>query len=207
MDTETLLRDHAALWQQATRHPFLDGMRDGTLPADALDRWLAQDEYFVDALLRFQAMVLARAPRPDQLVLAQGLLALAEELRWFEGIAHERGLPADAPLLPACREYIDFLGAFADDRGATYSSLITAIWTIERAYLDAWLSARPGAPAYRGFVEHWTVEAFAAYVADLAAAANRALAGAAPLVVADATNTFRLLAEYERDFWQMAFAG
>jgi len=110
VNTQDLLDGHEALWQQATRHPFLDGVHDGSLPAAALDRWLAQDERFVDALLRFQAAVLIRAPRADQLLLAQGLVALAEELRWFEGIARERGLALDAPLNAACREYIAVTG-------------------------------------------------------------------------------------------------
>ncbi len=207
MNTQHLLGEHEALWQQATRHPFLDGVRDGSLPAAALDRWLAQDERFVDALLRFQAAVLIRAPRADQVLLAQGLVALAEELRWFEGIARERGLRLDAPLHAACREYIAYLDALSADPGTPYVALITALWTIERAYLDAWLGARPGAPAFRAFVEHWTVDGFVAYVAGLAEAADRALTVAPSAQRDEAAIVFRLVAEYERGFWQMAFDG
>ncbi|HLZ68721.1 MAG TPA: TenA family transcriptional regulator [Dehalococcoidia bacterium] len=206
LSTQALLNQQAPLWQQATRHPFLDGVRDGSLPAAALDRWLVQDERFVDALLRFQAALLPRAPRPDQLVIAQGLLALAEELHWFEGIARERGLQLGAPLLPACREYIAYLDELTAEPGASYPTLITALWTAERAYFDAWQGARPGAPAFRAFVEHWTVAAFAEYVAGLAQAADRALA-AAPEEQRGGAAAFRRVAALEQGFWQMAFAG
>ncbi len=79
-------------WTAATRAPFLDGVRDGSLPANVLDAWLAQDALFVADLLRFQARLLARAPRPAQAVLAGGLVALVEELTWFEELAARRGL-------------------------------------------------------------------------------------------------------------------
>ena len=80
-----MLEDH--LWTAATRHPFLDGVRDGSLPVHALDTWLAQDALFVADLLVFQARLLARAPRSDQAVLAGGTVALVEELDWFERLA------------------------------------------------------------------------------------------------------------------------
>lgn len=208
MRTQQLIDDHTGEWRAAIQHPFLDGVRDGSLPATALDRWLAQDAQYVEALLRFQCAVLARAPRADQLVLAQGLLALAEELRWFDELAEERGLTLNAPLLPACRAYTDALQQLTDPAAAVpYVALITALWTIERAYLDAWRGARPGAPAYRALVEHWTVEPFAAYVQGLAAAADRALASASPAAAKAAGDAFRRVCALERSFWQMAFAG
>ena len=52
---------------------------------------------------------------------------------------------------------------------------LTALWVLERVYLEAWTGAVPGAPAFREFVEHWTEPAFAGYVESLAAAADAAL--------------------------------
>jgi len=208
METNELLARHASAWHEATHHPFLHGIRTGSLAAGALDTWLVQDHAFVDASLRFQARVLARAPRADQLLLAGGLTALAEELIWFEGVATARYLPLDAALQPACRAYteaFDRLVTRADP--APYAALITTVWAVERAYLDAWLGARPGAPAFREFVERWTVEPFQVYVAALAAAADRALAEAASAARRDAEAAFLAVARHERAFWQMAFTG
>jgi thiaminase len=74
-----------SLWTAATRHPFSGAVRDAKIADAAFDRWLAQDALFVADLLTFQARLLARAPRPAQRILAQGCLALAQELDWFEG--------------------------------------------------------------------------------------------------------------------------
>ena len=89
------------LWTAATRHPFLDAVREGTITDSAFDRWLGQDALFVGDLLTFQARLLARAPRPAQAVLAGGCVALVAELDWFEVQAARRGIDLGQPALPA----------------------------------------------------------------------------------------------------------
>jgi thiaminase/transcriptional activator TenA len=201
--TEELLRRHAAEWRAATRHPFLDGVRDGTLPADAFRSWLAQDRLFVEDLLRFQARLLARAPRHAQAVLAGGLVALEAELGWFEAQAGERGLRPDVERQPATEGYRRLL---AELDGRPFAAGLVALWALERAYLDAWGWASPGHPSYRPFVEHWTVPAFGAYVAGLAAAADRALAES-PEGAGPAEAAFGETVRAERAFWEMAWNG
>ncbi|MGY2127763.1 thiaminase II/PqqC family protein [Blastococcus sp. SYSU DS0617] len=169
MPTSDLLRDHPTAWERATRHPFLLGVRDGTLPAGAFDTWLVQDHHYVADLLRFQARLLARAPRPAQAVLAGGAVALVEELAWFEELAGRRGLDLDAPRLPATAAYAALLERLD---AAAVPAAVTALWAVERVYLDAWTVAAPGAPEYAAYVAHWTAPGFAGYVDGLAAAAD-----------------------------------
>ena len=152
------------LWTAATRSPFLDGMSDGTLPTAALDVWLAQDALFVADLLTFQARLLARAPRKDQPLLAGGIVALVEELAWFDRLAARRSLRSAPTPLPVTLAYRHLLTRL--DR-APYADALAALWVIERVYLDAWTSARSAAPTYRELVGHWTAPAFATYVAGL----------------------------------------
>jgi thiaminase len=193
-----LLVRHADAWRRATRHPFLDAVRDGTLPPAAFDTWLVQDAHFVADLLRFQARLLARAPRPAQAVLAGGCVALVEELDWFARVAADRDLDLAAPQLPATIAYGDLLYRLD---AADVGTALAALWTIERAYLDAWSAARPGAGQYREFVEHWTVPGFASYVAGLETAADQVRIGqAAP---ADEAVVLEVVAA-ETAFWTMA---
>nr|WP_204264275.1 TenA family transcriptional regulator [Geodermatophilus normandii] len=166
-----MLARHADAWRRATRHPFLDAVRDGTLPPAAFDTWLVQDAHFLADLLRFQARLLARAPRPAQGVLAGGCVALVGELDWFTRVAAARGLDLDAPQLPATIAYGDLLYRLD---AADVGTALAALWTIERTYLDAWSAALPGAGQYRAFVEHWTAPGFASYVAALETAADHA---------------------------------
>jgi thiaminase/transcriptional activator TenA len=188
-----LLQRHAAAWRGATAHPFLAAVRDGQLPPSSFDTWLVQDALFVADLLRFQARLLARAPRPAQAVLAAGAVALVEELAWFEERAAVRGLDLTAPALPETAAYAALLDRLD---GADVPTALTALWTIERTYLDAWSQAAPGADGYREFVEHWTVPGFAGYVAGLEVAADE-LGG-----VDD--DVFLELVAAETAFWTMA---
>ena len=196
MPVAELLQRHPDAWRGATAHPFLTGVRDGSVPVAAFDTWLVQDARFVADLLRFQARLLARAPRPAQAVLAAGAVALVDELAWFEEQAAVRGLDLGAPTLAATAAYATLLERLAD---AEVPTALMALWTIERTYLDAWSAARPGAPAYREFVEHWTVPGFAGYVAGLEAAAD-AVEGAPDEAV------FLQLVAAETAFWDMAVA-
>jgi thiaminase/transcriptional activator TenA len=193
-----LLAAHADAWGRATRSPFLDAVRDGTLPPAAFDTWLVQDAHFLADLLRFQARLLARAPRPAQAVLAGGCVALVAELDWFGRVAAERGLDLAAPQLPATIAYGDLLYRLD---AADVATALTALWAVERAYLDAWSGARPGAGEYGPFVAHWTAPGFAGYVAALEEAADRAGADAAD-PADDAV--FLEVAAAEAAFWEMA---
>lgn len=201
MPVADLLESLSAGWRAATDHPFLTGVRDGTVPPEAFDTWLVQDAHFVADLLWFQARLLARAPGPARAVLAGGAVALVEELAWFDEQAIARGLALGAARAPATEKYAVLLHRLdAADPGVA----LTALWTIEKVYLDAWSAAAPGAPQYREFVEHWTAPEFGGYVAELARAADAALrsapAGAAASVVAE------VLAA-ESAFWDMAVQG
>jgi thiaminase len=191
-----LLQRHGDAWRAATGHAFLAGVRDGSVPVAAFDTWLVQDALFVADLLRFQARLLARAPRPAQAVLATGAGSLVAELDWFEQQAAARGLDLAAAPLPATRAYAALLERLD---GAEVGTALMALWTIERTYLDAWSGALPGAPAYRDFVAHWTVPGFAGYVADLEAAADL-LAGSG------ADDVFLEVVAAETAFWEMAVA-
>jgi formylaminopyrimidine deformylase / aminopyrimidine aminohydrolase len=196
-----LLQRHAGAWRAATGHPFLAGVRDGSVPVAAFDTWLVQDARFVADLLRFQARLLARAPRPAQAVLATGLGSLVAELDWFDGQAGARGLDLTAPALPATRAYAALLDRL--DR-ADVGTALMALWVVERTYLDAWSQARPGAPAYREFVEHWTTPGFAGYVAGLESAADAAAAGSPADARPAREQVFLEVVAAETAFWDMA---
>ena len=184
---DDLLGRHADAWAAATRHPFLAGVRDGTVPPADFARWLAQDHHFVADLLTFQARLLARAPRHAQAVLAGGAVALVDELAWFE----EKGADLTAAPGPATLAYRELLARLD---AAPVGDALVGLWAVERVYLDAWTFAAPGAAVYRDYVEHWTTPDFATYVAELARAASQAEASDADAVVA-------AVAAAETAFW------
>jgi thiaminase/transcriptional activator TenA len=181
------------LWSSATRHPFLDAVRDGTIADEAFDRWLAQDAVFVADLLVFQARLLARAPRQAQAVLAGGCVALVAELDWFEEMAAKREIDLGAQALPATLAYRALLGRLD---AAPFDAAVTALWVLERVYLLGWASAASEVSPFGEFVEHWTTPAFAEYVDGLGELAS--LDGRDELVADVLT--------HEVAFWDMALA-
>jgi thiaminase/transcriptional activator TenA len=200
---DQLVSRHAGAWSAATRHPFLDGVRDGSLPDTAFRAWLCQDHLFVADLLAFQARLLAVAPRVDQRLLAGGLVALEAELSWFEAEAAANGWPLVGPRHPTTEAYRSHLELLLTGR---YAAALTALWALERAYLEGWSGARPGAASYAKYVAHWTNAEFAAYVARLEAAAGAAL-DSGGVEAAECERAFLLTAGLERDFWAMAWKG
>src|SRR5919198_378371 len=177
-------------WRSAISHPFLDAIRGGTLPMSAFRAWLAQDYVFVCDELRFQAGVLRIAPRPAWAVLSAGLAALEAELTWFETQAEWFAISVQLEADAVTRRYRDFM---EESLSFGWARSITTLWTLERAYLEAWRGAAPGGGDYREFVEHWTAPAFADYVKALEQALGEA----------GDESAFRRTTELERDFWEM----
>lgn len=195
--TSQLIADHPTAWQTATTAPFLDGAADGTLPAEAFDRWLEQDHRFVETLVRAWGQLLGAAPRGDFDLLVGGMRAFVDELAWFEEIATVRGLDLHGPELPATAAYDLALLTLA---ARPYPEAITAMWAVEAAYLTAWQSALPGADAYTEYITHWANDAFAAFVTDLGRIVDRELPdGPTPA----ATEAFIEVTRHEAAFWAM----
>jgi formylaminopyrimidine deformylase / aminopyrimidine aminohydrolase len=182
------------LWAAATRHRFLDAVRDGTIPDRDFNRWLVQDALFVSDLLAFQARLLARAERPAQATLAAGCAALVSELDWFDEQATARAIDMNQPPLPATLAYRELLGQLD---AAPCETALTALWVIERVYLLAWTTAASDSSPYREFVEHWTDPGFASYVEALG---ELATPGGDDAVIADVLT-------HEIAFWDMALTG
>ena len=83
MTADALVSRHEAAWRAATVHPFLAGVRDGSVPEDCFDRWLAQDYLYAQALMRAQSRIAAAAPFADVGLLAGGVVSR----RWRRGAA------------------------------------------------------------------------------------------------------------------------
>lgn len=185
------------LWDLATRAEFLDAVGDGSVPAEAFNRWLAQDYLFVRGFAVFAALVIARTPRPGQSTLIAGLSALDGELDWFESHARTRSLRLDAEVNPVCRRYVDFL--IAAGYSQPYEVLLAIYYGVEVAYTVAWSRRKPKGP-YAEFIERWTNEDFQAHVRVLEKLADEhPHQQQQPL--------FNEVMRHEHDFWRMTWEG
>lgn len=197
-----LLKRHAAAWSAATRHPFLDSVRDGTLAPQSFATWLVQDYLFVTDEFSVQAHLLPSAPRFAQNLLIRNVAALEAELTWFEANAKTLKLSLNTPPHPVTAAYGAFMKTFAQ---RPFAVAMVATWAIERAYLEAWQNALPGQPIYREYIERWTNPGFASFVDELEQATTQALKSGEADQEAEAA--FLEVAELEHNFWEMAWSG
>jgi thiaminase/transcriptional activator TenA len=198
MTGQDLIHKYVDLWKSATLHPFIEGIRSGSMPEETFNSWLAQVYHFVREAIQAQARILAQAPREDLELLADGLRSVVAELSWLENRAQERGISLDIPLCPIVRAQNDFLQSITYK---AYPHQITVLWALERSYLEAWKTTLPGNPTYQEFIEHWTT--FDDYVEALEAATNRELAKTEESV----SELFYWATWYMTKFWQMGYEG
>ena len=200
-DTETFnstfIQEAGDLWQRAIHSPFLDGVRKGTLPREAFNRWLIQDYHFVSAFLRFVAALLFRSERAAQPLLVQGTSALNDELTWFEGHAKTRGLELKSPVQPVCRRYNDFMLRAVHEE--SLPGLYATLYGIEVSYCAVWSAVEPQGP-YREFIERWSNPSFREYVAELKRLCERR-------TDASSQALFNEVLLHEEAFWTMSMSG
>ena len=185
------------LWREATEAEFLSAIRDGNLPREAFQRWLVQDYSFANGLVAFQAIAVAKTPRPVQQVLIGGLSALDAELDWFEQNAQRQSLDLNAALHPTCRRYVDYLIASAYTQ--PFEVLLAILYGVEASYLCAWSALEASGP-YAEFINRWLNAQFVAYVRGLLDVCNRHTHELQQ-------EQFNEVLRHERDFWRMTWEG
>lgn len=100
-----LMREAAGpVWTEYTRHGFVEGLRDGSLPREAFLHYLRQDYIFLIHFSRAWALAVVKAGSLDEMRACAGSVhaLLEEEMGLHVGICAEAGIP-EAELL-ATRE-------------------------------------------------------------------------------------------------------
>jgi thiaminase/transcriptional activator TenA len=161
-------------------HPFVTGLRDGTLDIDAFAQYVAQDVHYLRDYARALAIVGAKAPTlADTAMFARHAAEVHDvELALHDSLLPQIGLDSasvsSAPVTPTTRAYTSYLlataygGSFAEGLGA-----------ILPCY---WIYARVGAALAEGgstdrryqlWIDSYGGEEFAATVAEVIALTDR----------------------------------
>ncbi|MDV3350585.1 TenA family transcriptional regulator [Leptolyngbyaceae cyanobacterium CCMR0082] len=201
---QQLLTQYPNQWQAATVHPFLTQCQQGSIQAAQFNTWLVQDYHFVIEFTRFAANLIQAAPTAHLDILLGGIIALKDELTWFQAKATERQLNLNQALQPTCKTYCQFMAGLTQQ---PYPVKATAFWAIELAYNQGWQGHSPMPAPYAEFADRWGNAAFTTYVELLAQQADSALQDTDETTQAQAETAFLTIARLEKDFWQMAYEG
>lgn len=198
-----LISTHPDDWQAATVHSFLQQCQQGTIAAEQFNTWLVQDYLFVQEFTRMAARLIAIAPADHLDTLLGGMVAIKDELLWFQAKAAERSLDLSTLPQPTCRSYCQFMRSLSTQ---SYAVQATAFWAIELAYNQGWQVHSPMPTPYTEFADRWGNPGFTDYVKVLEQQADSALASATEAEQQESAKIFLDIAQLEKDFWQMAFA-
>ncbi len=94
----TLMRDAAqGPWRDYTRHAFVEGMKDGSLPREAFLHYLRQDYVFLIHFSRAWALAVVKSETHSEMLTAVGTVnaLVAEEMQLHIGICEAAGISQD----------------------------------------------------------------------------------------------------------------
>jgi thiaminase (transcriptional activator TenA) len=195
-------------------HPFLSGLADGTLPAAAFTRYLAQDAHYLRDYARALALLGARAERlEDTAMLARHAVGAAEvELALHRDLLGAVGVDgaalAGVPASPTTYAYTRHLlttvqqGSFAEGVAA----VLPCYWIYAR--VGQVLVARGSAePRYQRWIDTYAGTEFGALVESVLALVDRLGTELTPGQQASAELAALTSARYEWMFFDAALRG
>jgi thiaminase/transcriptional activator TenA len=200
---ETLWHAYQDLAEASLESPFVQGIRDGSLPRKAFAYYVGQDAFFLEAFARSYSIAAAKAPDWQSFGVFHQLAAgVLQELHLHQEYGARWGVDLQT-VVPgvATRRYTDFLLAIAwgQDIGLITAAMLPCMRLY--AFLGQQL-AKPTIPKhdYSEWIETYSGPMFAPLVTELARLAER-YTPLTPVVYA----TYRYAMECERDFFQAAW--
>jgi len=210
--TAELWRGSADIYAAILAHPFLTGLTDGTLPADAFGYYVVQDALYLRDYAQALAAVGSRAPDGPAIEMFSRHAAdiIAVERSLHDTLLAELGIdPAEigrAEPAPATLAYTSYL--LATVRGGTYAEGVGVVlpcywiyWEVGKELL------RRGSPdpRYRAWIGTYGGEEFGGVVRSVLSVADALGPGLAPAERAAVHRHFRATSRYEWMFWDMGW--
>jgi thiaminase/transcriptional activator TenA len=193
-------------------HPFLAGMTDGSLPADAFIFYVIQDALYLRRYTQALAAVASHAPDPAQTEMfarhAAGIVAV--EMSLHEALLADMDIdPAavdaaeEAPTTLAYNSYL-----LASTQGGSYAESVGTVLPCYWIYGDVGkLLLRRGSPnpRYQRWIDTYGGEQFDAEVRDVIAVADTLGSDLSPAERRRVHRQFRTTSRYEWMFWDMSY--
>jgi thiaminase/transcriptional activator TenA len=202
-------------WEAYVTHPFVEGLRDGTLPRAAFLGYLAQDYVFLKHFARAWAMAVVKSDTLAEMGAASATVdaLVHHEMPLHRRICAEAGIDADAlertveaTETLAYTRYVIEAGLAGD-----LCDLLAALAPCVLGYgeIGARLGASGPAPTYRAWIDTYAGDDYQALCRDVGALIDGALArrigpdfAAAPRWP-QLTDRFTVATRLEAGFWAM----
>jgi thiaminase (transcriptional activator TenA) len=195
------------------RHPFVTGLTDGTLPADAFARYVVQDALYLREYARALALCGARAGEVETLRMfcLHAAEAVEAERDLHSRLMGELGIDASTVAgtepSPTCRGYTGFLlsACALGDRHEAFAAVLPCYWIYWEVGRSLAERGSPD-PRYAAWIDVYGGDDFAEAARAAIAACDAALAGLPARAMDSARAHALTAARYEWLFWDAAWA-
>jgi thiaminase/transcriptional activator TenA len=193
-------------------HPFITGLTDGTLPAEAFAFYVVQDGLYLKQYASALAAVASRAPETAAMRMfarhAADTVTVEQELhsQLLPALGISAGRAAAAQPAPTNLAYTSYL--LATIRGGTYAEGIGAVLPCYWIYREVGKElVRLGSPdsRYQRWIDTYGGDEFGAVVREVIAEADRVGASLSEAERVLVGRHFRTTSRYEWMFWDMGY--
>ncbi|MCF2532146.1 thiaminase II [Yinghuangia soli] len=200
------------IYAEILAHPFLQGLTDGSLPAEAFRHYVVQDSHYLRDYARALAVCAAKAPDDDTVrqFASDAAGAIAAEQAMHAEFMAAYGSSADEaagePVLPSTRAYTSYLlatvygGSFAEGLGA----VLPCYWIYARVG-EALLEKSSPDPLYARWISTYADEEFQSTVRAVLELTDRIGAELSAVERAKVIEHFVTTSRYEWMFWDAAW--
>ena len=211
---DELYKAAAPIWEAQLKHPFIQGMADGTLPPEAFQRWLRQDYRYLIEFARLLAWAAAKSDRLESMrwFSSNLQLTLNTEMALHRQYAARFGIATEdleeETLRPTSQAYTDFLvrTAAEGDLADVLAVMLPCSWGY--VYIAQRLARKLAKDSlYTGWVEQYAAPEFVEAAEWLKQEVNRLTQGTAGPKKKRLTELFLLSSRYEFLFWEMCWKG
>ncbi|MGH3166341.1 MAG: thiaminase II [Trebonia sp.] len=210
--TKLLWSDITDIYDSILVHPFITGLTDGTLPADAFGFYVVQDALYLRQYGAALAAVASRAPSPEASAMfaRHSAEAVATELTLHSSLLPELGIsPQDvaaAEPAPTNLAYTSYL--LAAIRGGSYAEGVGAVlpcyWIYREVGKELIRRGSPD-PRFQRWIDTYGGEEFGAVVQDVLAETDTIGTFLSNAERARVRRHFRATSRYEWMFWDMGY--
>ena len=210
--TGELWEDITGIYAAILAHPFLTGLSDGSLPAEAFAFYVVQDALYLQRYAHALAAVASRAPDTAGTEMfarhAANVITVERELHGslLTGLGIDPAAIAAAEPAPTNLAYTSYL--LATVTGGSYAEAVGAVLPCYWIYWEVGkhlLGRGSPDPRYQRWIDTYGGEDFGATVQDVLAVTDALGTGLAAGERARVHRHFRTTSRYEWMFWDMGY--
>jgi thiaminase/transcriptional activator TenA len=210
--TSVLWADIEHIYDRVLAHPFVRGLRDGSLPRESFRHYITQDAHYLRIYARVLALCAARARHPQDVTMfaRHAANAVAAEQDLHESLLADMGFSpeaaAAAPIAPTTLAYTSFLlsAAYEGSYPEAVGAVLPCYWLYARVGEHLRSAGSPD-PVYDKWINAYGDPAFQHVTAEVLDATVR-LAGESGAVERRLMRERNLTAaRYEWMFWDAGY--